>query len=112
MDLSLEYLHFPPADAHTYLVIKGTVTLLYSFPIKLVIKAETYPQEPALVFLDMPLSYAVVQSKKYLGQYNQIQLNSSLFSDLVSVVRDCEGILEKDPPLETENKALNVSNAP
>ena len=101
MDLSTEYLQFPPADPHTYLVIKGTVTLMYSFPIKVIIKAETYPHEPAMIFLDMPLSYSVVQSKKYLGQYNQIQLNSSLFTDLVSLVNDCEAILSKDPPLET-----------
>ena len=72
MDLSTEYLQVPPADPHTYLVIKGTVTLKYSFPIKVIIKAETYPHEPAMIFLDMPLSYSVVQSKKYLGQYNQI----------------------------------------
>jgi hypothetical protein len=39
-------------------------------------------------------------------------LNSSLFSDLVSLVKDCEAILDKDPPLETQINALNMSNPP
>lgn len=100
MDLTTEYLEFPPAKPCTYLVVKGTVTLAYSLPIKLVINPLTYPNEQAMIFLDKPLPQSIVNSKKYLGPFNQITLNASIFTDLVNLVDDCEAILTKDPPID------------
>ena len=57
-----------------FLVIKGTVTTDYSFPIKVVIDPSKYPKEQGAIYLDMALSYKVLNSKPYLGAFNQIKI--------------------------------------
>ena len=84
-------------QASNLLILKGPIVIKQNsetFPIKIIL-VNGFPFRPPKVYVDKSLSQSVVQSKQYLGQFNEVTIpylrqwnpgNNSSIRDLVQYI--------------------------